>query len=104
MEIEFTPKQVRNYAESIRGLSTKYKNNYEKIYSAMEALKAKWGGADFDAFNSKVNGFRDDFDSMKDLMNQYALFLEEAATRYEEAQRANLNKASEIKTNSGLLK
>ena len=43
-------------------------------------------GDDATAFRNQVEGFREDFNKMKQLMNEYADYLRQAASTYEDTQ------------------
>ncbi len=84
--IMVTPEQLESAAAKIEGLATDYQSQYNALYSKTDALASTWQGADNTAFVHQIAGFKDDFQKMYNLMNQYADFLRKSAKAYRDTQ------------------
>ena len=79
--------EVRRIANEVDGVATDYENTYGNLLNNVNIFTTSdWTGDDADAFRNKVEGFRDDLNKMKALMNEYATALREFASNYEETQ------------------
>ena len=86
--IEVTPEQLESTAGRIEGLAAEYKTQYDLLYSETNAMASTWSGKDNLAFTDQIAGFKNDFEAMYTLMNQYADFLKKSAKAYRETQDA----------------
>lgn len=84
--IKVTPELLTAAATEIEGKATNYQAQYQKLYDATNAMSASWTGKDNLAYTTQIEGFRDDFDKMYNLMTEYATFLKNAAKSYSETQ------------------
>lgn len=96
-----------NY-EATRELGNKIQteaNNYQNIYSQQlyttfkNSLQNCFQGDDATAAIEQLDGLRDDFDAMKEVVTQYGKQLVKAAQDYEEDMRASKVAASVLTTN-----
>lgn len=82
-----TTESIKNSAERVKELTSKYETEYEKLYTEVDSLRsAKWKGMASDTFNSKLESYRESFNNLRDVMNGYYEFLIEAANHYEETE------------------
>jgi WXG100 family type VII secretion target len=92
-----TTESVKNSAERVRDLVAQYETEYEKLYAEVENLRgSKWKGTASDAFNSKLEAYKDSFINLKDVMNSYYEFLIEAAKHYEDVEEKIRESASTL--------
>lgn len=85
--IKVTTEDLRNAASTVDNLAIEYDKEYAALFQDVETLTSTdYTGEDASAFRSQVEGFRDDFNKMKQLMNEYADYLRQAASSYEDAQ------------------
>lgn len=94
--IQVTPDQLDTTASKIEGLAGDYKEQYDLLYSETGAMATAWEGKDNIAFIDQINGFKDDFDKMYNLMNSYATFLRDSAKAYRETQNAVTTAAKKL--------
>lgn len=74
-------------AGEVDSRADEYYNKYCEFFASVEELTSgDWTGDDAKAFKEQVEGFREDFNKMKELMNDYAKFMREAAQSYEDTQ------------------
>lgn len=82
-----TPSQLRTAANDVDNLASDYKSLYGELLTKVdEFTSSDWQGKDANEFRQKVRDFEDDFNKMKQLMNDYATHLRKAADDYEANQ------------------
>ena len=86
MKIVVTPQELNSAAAQIDALSADYESLFGKLFSEVGALQSGWQGKDNVAFTNQIEGFKDDFMRMKQLMDDYSTFLKTSATQYKETQ------------------
>lgn len=85
--IKVTTEDLRNAASTVDNLAIEYDKEYAALFQDVETLTSTdYTGDDATAFRNQVEGFRDDFNKMKQLMNEYADYLRQAAATYEDTQ------------------
>ena len=81
--IKVTPENLIAKAAQVDSKASEYYNEYRGLLGDVQELTGTdWTGEDANAFREKVEGFEPDFNKMKELMNEYASFLREAAKNY----------------------
>lgn len=86
-KIKVTPEQLRAGARKVDAEAAQYHNYYTKLLSDVQTMTTTdWTGEDATTFYNQVEGFRADFDKMKNLMIDYANFLRIAADNYQNTQ------------------
>ena len=85
--IKVTTEDLKKAASNVDNLAIEYAKEYEAFFQDIETLTtADYVGADATEFRNQVEGFHEDFNKMKKLMNDYADFLRQAAATYEDTQ------------------
>lgn len=85
--IKVTTEDLRNAASNVDNLAMEYNKEYVALLQDVETLTSTdYTGDDATAFRNQVEGFREDFNKMKQLMNEYADYLRQAASTYEDTQ------------------
>ena len=93
--IQVQTQRLREVASDVHGYATDYYKAYEDLYTTVKSfVGADWNDETGKAFQAQLEGFRDDFENMKKLMDQYATYMEDAAKTYE---NTNQNIVDEIK-------
>lgn len=95
-DIQVTPELLGTAASKIEELAREYKTQYDSLYSTTDAMAASWSGKDNRAFVDQIAGFKDDFEKMKSLMDQYADFLRKSAKAYRDTQTAVETEAKKL--------
>lgn len=95
--IEVTPELLETAATKIETFAKEYQIEYKALYSKTDSLAETWNGSDNVAFKSQIDGFKDDFDKMFTLMNNYADYLRKTAKAYRETQTNVANEARKLK-------
>ncbi len=94
--IKVTPQDLQNASGQISSLAGEYKSEYEALFREVHEMQGKWDGQDNQAYTNRVEGFRDDFDNMYNLMIQYSDYLKNTAKAYAETQDNIKNAASTL--------
>lgn len=85
--IQVTPANLRKAAAEVETLASTYKRQYDELFGFVDTFTTTdFQGKDAKEFNAKVREFEDDFIKMKNLMDDYAKFLRDAAQDYETNQ------------------
>ncbi len=84
--ITVTPAELESAAGKIENMASDYKAQFDKFYQVTADMAATWNGKDNMAFINQIDGFRDDFNKMYDLMNNYVAFLRNSAASYRSTQ------------------
>ena len=90
--ITVTPEELQKKADQVDDKAAEYYNEYVKLLSDVQTFTSTdYTGEDATAFYNEVSSFKDEFDRMKQLMNEYASYLREAAQNYLNAQENSRN-------------
>lgn len=95
--IEVTPQELISAAQSIEGLAADYKTLYSQLYQKTDSMASSWQYKDNQAYINQINGFKDDLEKMKNLMDTYAQFLRKSADAYQKTQDEITNRAKQLK-------
>ena len=96
MSIRVEPSKLEAAATQIDNQAAEYKRLYEQLYTEVESMASSWQGSDNLAFTSQINGFRDDFNTMYQLMMQYSEFLKNSANTYRQTQQEVADQARRL--------
>lgn len=98
-EWKVTTEQLVSSANIIEEKVIAYNTEWAKLYQEVQNLKsAQWEGVASDAFNNQLEGFRDDFQELADILTGYVEFLRTAADRYNATEEALRDQASSLST------
>ena len=85
--ITVTTQSLTTKAGDVDSKAAEYMSHYEALLNDVNTLTTTdWQGEDATAFRNQVEGLREDFQKMKELMGEYANFLREAAGKYDNLQ------------------
>jgi WXG100 family type VII secretion target len=90
------PAQLNSVASRIDAQAAEYRKLYNKLFSDVGAMRAAWQGRDNQAFTTQIEGFRQDFEMMAKLMDEYSQFLKTSAATYQRAQDDTVNAAQRL--------
>lgn len=90
--------------EKLEGASVKieeyvadYKKTYNQLFAEINAMSANWQGPDNLAYTSQIEGFKDDFENMANLMSQYAAGIKQVAANYKAQKNAVIEGARKLR-------
>lgn len=87
-------------AQKVEGLAGEYEGEYGRLFETVHDMKAVYDSADSEAFINQIEGFRNDFEKMTQLMREYASFLKKTATDYETRSQQLANEAKRLNQGS----
>lgn len=85
-QIRVTPDELTKAASIVESCADTYMSIYNGINSDVENLASTWQGEANQQYVNQLNGFRNDFENLYNLMNKYATYLRSAATKYQTAE------------------
>ena len=78
------PEAIRRVAAKIDNLNDDFFAEYTEFYSVIDGdLMNNWKGEDSDNFRTKATNEKSHFESMKDVISEYATFLRNTANAHE---------------------
>lgn len=79
--------------------TAKYNSEWAKLYTELQSLKsAQWQGIASDTFNTKLEGYRNDFEEMSKILLDFATYLRNAADNYVKTEESLKDAASNLHT------
>ncbi|WP_234121605.1 WXG100 family type VII secretion target [Clostridium hydrogenum] len=90
------PAKLQSTSSSMDSQIAEYERQYNQLYSEVESMGAAWQGADNQAYVSQIDGFKDDFKAMVQVMKDYSDFLKSASKVYTQAQDDTINAARRL--------
>ncbi|ETT13422.1 type VII secretion system target protein [Fusobacterium sp. CM21] len=98
-EWSVTTEKLVSSANVIEEKTGKYRAEWQKLYTELQNLRsAQWKGVASDTFNDKLEGYRNDFQAMEDVLKQYAGFLKSAADSYTKTENSLKDAAGNLNT------
>lgn len=91
---QVTSSELRNRAEEMRSLNSRFKSQEETLRSCETNLKTMWEGEANDTFHAAFTHDATQMDAFYDTVEQYIAAILEIAERYEIAERKNAEIAS----------
>lgn len=85
-KIKVDPAQLEATAAQVTSAAGEYRKLYNQLYSDVGNMRSAWQGEDNVAFTTQIEGFKDDFETMAKLMDEYSRFLSDAAKTYRQTQ------------------
>ncbi|OPY59244.1 MAG: hypothetical protein A4E55_00297 [Pelotomaculum sp. PtaU1.Bin035] len=77
------PQRLNNSAKVINDKVSEYNREVAGIYSAIDNLAVEWKGQTSDTFKQQIEGYRNDFDKIAEILTGYSNMLVKAATKYD---------------------
>ena len=89
MIIEVTASGLREYSTNLKGYGTEFFSCTEEIRNLMkQQVKIGWEGSAANAFFTQFESLDKSMQTYKDVIDEYAKFLIDAANDYEQAENA----------------
>ncbi len=96
MKIQVDVSRLKNVALMVKQCATDYEMDYRKFMSQVDQLSQSWKGKDNIAFTEQIKGFQDDFVKMKNVLDEYANYLQTCAKAYQELQNDRILRAKQL--------
>lgn len=88
---------VLTTATQLESLSDDFFRVYTQLYTLIESdIAISWKGDDYDAFRQITEGERHVFDSMREVINEYASFLRSAANAHNARMQDSRSASSHV--------
>ena len=94
--IAVQPDKLSKASTQIANDAADYKKLYEQLFKEVEKMGNAWKGTDNTAYAAQIEGFRQDFKAMYDLMMKYYEYLQLSAKTYETAQNEIATQAKRL--------
>ena len=95
-KIMVDPTRLEAVGSKIEQQTADYSKMYQQLFTEVQAMKKAWQGADNIAYTTQIEGFREDLEKMKKLLEQYSIFLKESAKIYKRTQEDVISKAKTL--------
>lgn len=95
-KIMVDPTRLETVGSKIEEQTADYSKMYQQLFTEVQAMKKAWQGADNIAYTTQIEGFREDLEKMKKLLEQYSIFLKESAKIYKRTQEDVISKAKTL--------
>lgn len=76
------PIKLTAAANKIADLNGRYEAEYGKLYATTADLKVSFKGQGSEVFNERIESYRNDFQMLKNTLNEYIRVLNDASKRY----------------------
>ena len=94
-----TTERLVSSAGVIEEKTAKYNSEWAKLYTELQSLKsAQWQGIASDTFNAKLEAYRNDFEEMAKILQEYTNYLRTAADNYVKTEESIKDAASSLHT------
>lgn len=80
--IKVSPEELKAKGSEMYGLASRLQTCCDQIYERVDSLSGTWKGEAFEAFRTRIYGFKNDLDSLKALLDKYGEFLEVTHANY----------------------
>lgn len=98
-EWSVTTERLVSSAGVIEEKTAKYNAEWAKLYTELQNLKSsQWQGVASDTFNSKLEGYRNDFEEMSKVLLSYAQYLRTTADNYVKTEESLRDAAGNLHT------
>jgi WXG100 family type VII secretion target len=93
---DVTPEELESSAAKVEGKTSEFTKTYQSIYTAVGDLRVRYKGQASDTFNSRIEGYKNDFAAAEKALKNYIQFLREYATKMKSTENAIKSKAGSL--------
>ena len=93
-KIMVDPTKLELVASKIEEQAADYSKLYQQLFT--EAMGKAWQGADNIAYTTQIEGFREDLNKIKQVLDEYSSFLRQSAKVYKSTQDEVISKAKTL--------
>ena len=97
-KLSVTYAQLEAASNKVESKANDYRAAYTRLYGRVDSLSTGMAGDDHKAFVEQINGFKDDFQRMEQLMHEYAEYLKKAAITLRETEERLAAEARNLPT------
>ena len=96
-DIKITFEEVRTKTKQIRGRNDTLTDTLNQIKQIINSLESQWTSDTSDTIRTKITGMQPKFDTYKEVIESYAVFLDNTVAQYEGMESAlNSNASSQF--------
>lgn len=97
--MEINTEALKASAKIMEGKNTQYSQEWSRLYTETESLLAtNFKNAASTEFKEKLDAYKDDFESLGKIIDDYVKLIDTIAQRNEQMEEAVKNKASSLPT------
>jgi len=93
---DVTPEELESSATKVEGKCAEFTKEYNSIYTATGDLRVKYKGEASDTFNTRIEGYRNDFTETEKALKNYVQFLREYAAKMKATESEIRGKAGSL--------
>lgn len=93
-----TTEELKDAANSIQTSVDEYTVQWQALYSETETLMTNWRNDASRVFKEKLEGYRDDFERLGEVIKEYVNLLNKTAGNYEAQLEADKQRAASLYT------
>ena len=93
---DVTPEELEASASTIEGKTEEFIKTYNSIYTAVSDLRVTYEGEASDAFNQRIEGYKNDFSAAEKALKNYVQFLREYSSKIKSVENDIKSKASAL--------
>ena len=93
-QITVTTTQIKNKANELKSLNSKFKNQINSLRSSESSLNSMWDGEANDAFHKAFNSDMTQLNNFYNAIEQYISKLNQIAQAYDKAEKTNVSTAN----------
>lgn len=93
---DVTPEDLQTSANKIENYAAEFTKAYTSIYTAVSDLRVSYQGEASDAFNERIEGYRDDFSAADTTLAEYVAFLRDYASSISSTESELKSQASAL--------
>lgn len=97
-KIYVTPEELRGSAKKVQDNIDEYEKLYNKLYQEIEGMTNSWKGQANNKLVERIEGFKPEFDNLRNVLKSYVNTLLKAADIYDSTEEAIKNAASKLTT------
>ena len=95
-KIMVDPTKLELVASKIEEQAADYSKLYQQLFTEVEAMGKAWQGTDNIAYTTQIEGFREDLNKIKQVLDEYSSFLRQSAKVYKSTQDEVISKAKTL--------
>ena len=97
--IKVAPETLASTASEFGGQATQLQGLTTQMMELIESLSASWNGEASNAYLAKFRGLQPDMDKMYRMVQEHSKDLQDMATAYQNAERANVEATQSLLVN-----
>lgn len=93
---DVTPEQLEASASKVEAKAAEFTKAYGTIYTAVSDLRVNYKGEASDAFNQRIEGYKNDFSAADKALKNYVQFLRDYAAKMKKVEAELKSKAGSL--------